>query len=36
MLLGNYSNLLLGGPPMALKVKVWVRIAVILAEINGI
>lgn len=36
MLLGDYSNAIMGGPEMALEKKVWVRIAVILAEISRI
>lgn len=36
MLLGDYSNAIMGGPEMALEKEVWVRIAVILAEISRI
>lgn len=34
--MGDYGNATLGGPLIALEMKVWIRVAVILAEINGI
>lgn len=34
--MGDYGSTILEGPLMALEIKFWVRIAAILAEVNGI